>query len=113
MPTEKTTHGVSSPLLEKFLSHFPVAKKKSATTWAVPCPNHDDHNPSLEVTEKPNGKLAFICRAGCSQPAVWVALQSVYGLTNADISPTKPTIQKKLLVETYDYKALDGTLLYQ
>src|SRR5262245_38815312 len=113
MPTEKTTHATSSLLLEKFLSHFSVAKKKSATTWAVLCPAHDDHDPSLDVPVKADGCLVFICRAGCTQPAVWAALRSVYGFTNADISPTKATSHKKLVVETYDYKALDGTLLYQ
>jgi hypothetical protein len=112
MPIEKTTHAATSPLLEAFLSHFSTVKQKGSA-WAVLCPAHADQHPSLEVTVKPSGKLVFVCRAGCSQSAVWAALQSVYGFTNADISPTKATCQKAKLVKIYDYKDLDGTLLYQ
>jgi putative DNA primase/helicase len=40
------------------------------------CPAHDDTNPSLHVTEAPNGKVLFHCFAGCPQDAVLDALRS-------------------------------------
>ena len=39
------------------------------------CPGHDDHDPSLSVSEGQDGKLLVRCHAGCDQGAVWAALQ--------------------------------------
>jgi phage/plasmid primase-like uncharacterized protein len=42
--------------------------------WICRCPAHPDHDhPNLEVVEK-NGKVLWICRAGCSQEAVGAKL---------------------------------------
>lgn len=40
------------------------------------CPAHDDHNPSLSVSEGQDGKLLVKCHAQCDQSAVWGALQA-------------------------------------
>ena len=40
------------------------------------CPGHDDHDPSLSVSEAQDGTLLVKCHAGCDQGAVWAALQS-------------------------------------
>jgi len=39
------------------------------------CPAHDDHNPSLSITEK-DGRVLVKCFAGCAQDAVITALKS-------------------------------------
>lgn len=39
------------------------------------CPAHDDHDPSLSVSEGRDGKLLVHCFAGCDQKTVWAALQ--------------------------------------
>ncbi len=39
------------------------------------CPAHDDHDPSLSVSEGQDGKLLVKCHANCDQSAVWAALQ--------------------------------------
>jgi hypothetical protein len=44
-------------------------------TWRVRCPSHDDRHPSLDVTETPDGRALFICRAGCAQTEVIDALR--------------------------------------
>ena len=46
------------------------------------CPAHDDHQPSLSISER-NGKLLVKCHAGCDQEAVWNALKSM-GLVAGD-----------------------------
>ena len=49
--------------------------RKSGDGWAARCPAHDDHNPSLNVTER-DGRLLVHCHAGCSQKAVIDALKA-------------------------------------
>ena len=39
------------------------------------CPGHDDHDPSLSVSEAQDGTLLVKCHAGCDQGTVWAALQ--------------------------------------
>ncbi len=41
------------------------------------CPAHNDHSPSLDITEAPDGKLLVICRAGCGNADVWAALSKL------------------------------------
>jgi hypothetical protein len=50
--------------------------KRSGRGWRCPCPAHDDHEPSLDVTEGQNGKILVTCRAGCDQATVIDALRS-------------------------------------
>src|SRR4051794_10037772 len=51
-------------------------------TWEVPCPNHDDQNPSLGVTLTPEGKLLVHC-ARCDTPTVI----GQWGMTERDLAP--------------------------
>lgn len=44
--------------------------RKSGRGWTARCPAHDDHNPSLSVTDGDDGKVLVYCHAGCSQEAV-------------------------------------------
>jgi len=47
------------------------------------CPAHDDHKPSLRISEANDGKVLLKCWAGCSTPAIVAAL----GLTMPDLFP--------------------------
>ena len=45
--------------------------------WQALCPAHDDHNPSLSITQKPDGMILFKCQSrGCSQEDIIAALSS-------------------------------------
>ena len=50
--------------------------RKAGKEWKTLCPVHDDHNPSLSVTE---GRVAplLVCRAGrgCTQDAIIAELR--------------------------------------
>lgn len=50
--------------------------RKTSRGWRAPCPAHDDRHPSLDITETPDGRVLFICRAGCSQTEVIDALRA-------------------------------------
>ena len=46
--------------------------------WKACCPAHDDHNPSLSITDNPDGGLPLVkCHAGCEQSAVIDALRAI------------------------------------
>jgi hypothetical protein len=48
--------------------------RKSGAGWMALCPAHDDHSPSLSITER-GGKLLVRCRVGCEQRDVIAALR--------------------------------------
>src|SRR4051812_923527 len=50
--------------------------KRYGKGWRCLCPAHDDHEPSLDITEGKDGKILVKCRAGCEQTAVIDALRS-------------------------------------
>ena len=77
----------------------------------VRCPAHDDHNPSLAVTEGDDGRLLLQCHAGCQ----FTDIMQAVGLTVADAFPRSNGNGKHRpnIVTTYDYLDEAGKLLYQ
>jgi predicted P-loop ATPase len=74
------------------------------------CPAHDDHKPSLSITEGDDGRTLLYCHAGCEFADIMAAM----GLDTKDAFPErKPEPQKSHIMATYDYHDADGTLLYQ
>jgi hypothetical protein len=78
------------------------------------CPAHDDGDPSLDIEIGDDGKVIFVCRAGCRQDSVLAALRR-RGLW-PDAPPTKPrkkTGGKFNVVATYSYQREDGAEHFQ
>ncbi|MGH9287511.1 MAG: hypothetical protein ACRD0V_04325, partial [Acidimicrobiales bacterium] len=73
-----------------------------------PCPAHDDHDPSLSVTNG-DGKALLHCHAGCNV----VDIVTILGLEVADLFDEQPSGSRAEIVATYDYTDEDGTLLFQ
>lgn len=69
--------------IEKVLSRLPN-HKPSGNGFAACCPAHDDHNPSLSITEANDGKVLLKCFAGCPAEQVVAAI----GLQKVDLFPT-------------------------
>lgn len=76
------------------------------------CPAHDDANPSLDIVEK-DGKLLFICRAGCSQDAVIAALRAQGFWPERREKLNGHAAGPKRIVAAYDYVDAEGTLRFQ
>jgi len=81
------------------------------------CPAHDDNNPSLSLSETPDGKLLWNCRAGCSQEAVYEKLKELVGMKPATAKPisekqSTPT-QPLTLSELARAKQLNSVKLHQ
>src|SRR6185369_2000587 len=84
----------SSPALDNILDKLSDVKRCGAG-WSARCPAHEDHHPSLTVTEADNGLILMHCHAECSYEDICYAL----GLSN--------------IVASYDYCDEAGKLLYQ
>lgn len=91
--------------------------KGNGPKWSACCPAHDDHNPSLSITENSDGRVLIHCQAGCELSAVLVALE----LDMLDLAPPNTrrgadnglwTPRGEALM-AYDYADEEGTLLYQ
>lgn len=59
----------------------------SGSAWSARCPAHDDHAPSLSVSDR-DGTALVHCHAGCPQDEVVAAL----GLTFGDLRPVVPPL---------------------
>lgn len=70
---------------DEILNYFQDVKK-NGKGYMARCPIHDDHNPSLSITEE-NNKTLFYCHAGCKMKDI---IQAV-GLSWQDILPERET----------------------
>lgn len=74
------------------------------------CPCHDDHNPSLDISEKPNGDLLIICRS-CGANGTDVA--KALGLSGQDLyTEVHRGSAARVEVSRYHYTDEAGTRLF-
>lgn len=69
---------------DEFIAHLEARccrPRKSAGGHTALCPAHEDHAPSLSVSEGESGRILLYCHAGCSCEEITSAL----GLTLADL----------------------------
>jgi len=98
-------------VLDALAAHSGFAPRRTGTGWTTRCPAHDDHNPSLSVTNG-DGRVLLRCQAGCDTEDVVAAIN----MTMADLfdQPRDPgTSSRPNIVATYDYTDEAGELLYQ
>ena len=83
--------------------------------WKARCPAHDDKNPSLSISESPDGKILIYCHAGCTPDAVCAAL----GVKLSDLcggngrAANKRNGSPGRIVATYPYHDAAGKLLFE
>jgi len=84
--------------------------KKNGNGWTALCPAHDDHTPSLSVSEGDDGCVLLCCHAKCTFEQITAALN----LKAGDLMPSKKEASTpRRLLEAYDYTGADGKLLFQ
>jgi hypothetical protein len=102
-----------------FIANALQKSKQNGSDWMACCPAHDDHNPSLSISDGEDGKVLVKCFAGCTQSNVIDALkakrlwpeQSKNKLNGKHSAPQKT--QKKRIVKTYDYCDPRGNVVHQ
>jgi len=119
----KPQHTTSYPFtLDDIIPHLRKARitKHTHPRKAIACcPAHDDNNPSLSLSETPDGKLLWNCRAGCSQEAVYEKLKELVGIKPATAKPILPSkkqstpTQPLTLSELARAKQLNSVKLHQ
>jgi DNA primase len=86
------------------------ARATGPASWSAKCPAHDDHSPSLSISEGDDGRALVKCHAGCATGDVCAAL----GLSESDLFvPTERLTTERRIVATYDYRTADGAELFQ
>lgn len=76
------------------------------------CPAHDDHTPSLSITDGRDGRVLVKCFAGCTFEQIVAAS----GLNTSEfMPPAQPTKTKgaSRIVATYPYTDKDGKLVFE
>ncbi|MEN3001096.1 MAG: AAA family ATPase [Armatimonadota bacterium] len=70
--------------LQSILPHLRCVRRLPDGSYLACCPCHDDDEPSLHLSETPDGTLLWHCFAGCSQEVVGNALRRLAGV---DVEP--------------------------
>jgi len=118
---------MTSAPLARVLSALGYAGTHTGSSHKCHCPAHEDNTESLSVSEGAGGKILLKCFAGCDTKAVLNAVGlnfadlSVNGTTHTNGNGTKPQGATKPrskdtlgpIVATYDYRAVDGTVVHQ
>lgn len=102
-----------------FVANSLQKAKRNGSGWMACCPAHDDHNPSLSVSECEDGKVLVKCFAGCTQLSVIDALkakqlwpkQSKEKLNGKHKDNKRAP--KKEISAIYDYRDLKDNLVHQ
>jgi DNA-binding MarR family transcriptional regulator len=76
--------------LHQIIPHLHKARRLSDGSYIACCPAHDDSEPSLHLSESPDGTLLWKCFAGCPQDAVQRELERIAGVQPATARPIAP-----------------------
>ena len=78
------------PLLDTILAQLENVQSTGPGKWQALCPAHDDHHPSLSITQGDNGKPLLYCHGGCTYEQILQALE-IQRLNPAALPAGRPT----------------------
>ncbi len=97
--------------IDTLLDRLDGVKQTAPNRWIARCPAHDDHSPSLSISELADGQILIHCFAGCEATDVMAAV----GLQLSDlypepldhrIRPSRSRIPARDLLALIDHEAL-------
>ena len=90
---------MTAPPATRLMERFPDARP-NGRGWTVKCPAHEDHNPSLSISQVEDGHMLVHCHAGCSVESVLAAIDlTMHDLFASDGRPTCPTPEVSYVLE--------------
>jgi putative DNA primase/helicase len=93
----------------EFILHKLSGVRRNGAGYQARCPAHEDHNPSLSITEA-DGTILLHCHAGCTTEAICKAFR----IELRDLfSEAGSAPRNSRIVATYDYCDEAGNLLFQ
>ncbi len=96
--------------VEALRDHGCKPQRNGSGGYRALCPGHDDHHPSLDITNGDDGRVLLICRShGCKVELIVEAI----GLRMTDLFPNGSTPHGQQIVAKYDYVDEAGELVYQ
>lgn len=104
----KAEHPTAKELTEKLGGEWNAHRRSGKCV----CPAHKDNDPSLDITEK-GGRTLVICRAGCSQDAVFDELRGRGRWPARNGKADGRAGQPKTIIATYPYRLSDGRESFQ
>lgn len=86
--------------LNRVLSRLERVRKAGGVFWAL-CPAHDDHHPSLNITETNEGKILLKCWTGCTAQevvdSIGLELRDLFPETESGWNKPRETIDREVL----------------
>lgn len=64
---------------QDLLSRLEFVRSTGADKWIARCPAHEDRDPSLSITEAPDGRVLVKCFAGCGALDILTAVGLEWG----------------------------------
>lgn len=116
LPPQTSREGLLTSAVDKLVSAIEAktgrSGKRVGRATRLLCPAHDDHSPSLDVSEGESGGAIVQCRShGCSYEQVLAAV----GLNPADLAGANGAVWTPAgdAVRVYDYTDEGGRVLFQ
>lgn len=95
--------------VDDLLQRLGGVRSRGSGQWSARCPAHNDHSPSLSITER-DGKTLLFCHAGCSIEEIATAL----GVPMKDLfTDNGPEETPGRIAKVYNYVDEAGGILYQ
>lgn len=95
-------------LIRRLTEHTGATPRGRGRQRSALCPAHDDHKPSLSITEG-NDRVLVKCQAGCDTDDIL----NVLGMVRADLfNHARPPREKPQVLAQYEYLDEDGNLLF-
>jgi len=97
--------------LDQLLLKLRGVRQISKGQYKALCPAHDDHNPSLSISEGAGGKVLLTCHAGCTYSDIMKAV----GLNQACIGPDLRSVKsgQGREIESYCYEDAQCNAVYE
>ena len=102
-------HSTQSEVLDALQSVTGYVPSRSGDGYKARCPAHDDHDPSLSVSEGSDGRVLLNCHADCEPSAICAAI----GWQLSDLFPGSTDGPTSTIETVYPFHDENGRVLFE